>query len=480
MKISDSEKIESQVEKEWESLHVEYLKALMAQIPGAFHVEKKFLLYRLLRQHTFWIVRLRWLVPPFMILGVGLGLLLEFDFYWQGILGVAGMVLSYNGVFLLLRRWLLKPSKRKIRGFTYIQAALDYMAMFFLTHYTGGITSPLLVFFIFHIILTSILLKKGFAWVLATMASVGMSIMAFLEYFGLIPQNAVYFRGMELWSPPQSFIHTFIFIIFFTAGVFITAFLTTSIMEVLREKVINLSKSHEMIEAINELRDRFMMKVAHNLKEPLAATTSILEVLSREYMGKLNDRQKEYVNRIDVRLKTMISMINELLTLARTRTGTQTLKFEPVDLCELVQRVFRFYAERAKSKGLEYLLDVPGNIVLVEGDKDMLEEMVENLVSNAIKYTEIGIVDVKLNARSFSQAVLQVKDSGIGIPKKDLSLLFTDFFRAQNAKKMHAYGTGLGLALVKQCVEQHGGSIDVKSEEGEGSIFTVKLPIKSL
>ncbi|NIM12679.1 MAG: hypothetical protein GTO45_11240 [Candidatus Aminicenantes bacterium] len=470
---------ETRDEQEWESLHVEYLKALMARIPGAFHVEKKFLLYRLLWQHTFWFVRLRWLVPPFMVLGVGIGLVLKIEFNWRGILGVAAMVLGYNGVFLLFRRWLINSSKKQIRGFTSIQAAFDYVAMFFLTHYTGGISSPLLMFFIFHIILSSILLKKGFAWVLAAMAAVGMSMMAFLEYFALIPRNGVYFRGMAFWPPPHSLTHTLILIIFFTAGVFITAFLTTSIMEVLKEKVVNLSRSHEMIEAINQLRDRLMAKVAHNLKEPLTATTSILAVLSREYMGELNDQQKDYVSRIDVRLKAMISMISELLTLTRTRTGTHTLKREPVDLSQMVLRVYRFYSERARAKGLELLLDVPDSPVIVEGDSDILEEMVENLVSNAIRYTETGNVVLRLSTHSLSQAVIQVKDSGIGIPKKDLPLLFVDFFRAQNAKKMHADGTGLGLALVKQTVEHHGGSIDVRSEEGEGSVFTVKLPLKN-
>jgi signal transduction histidine kinase len=477
--MENNEDKKTRDENEWGAFHVEYLKALMAQIPGAFHVEKKFLLYRLLQQRTYWFVRLRWLVPPLMVLGVGVGLLLKFNFYWQGILGVAGAVLVYNLVFFLLRHWIMKTSKKKLRGFTTIQAGFDYVAMFFLTHYTGGISSPLLIFFIFHIILSSILLKKGFAWILATMAAMGMSMVAFLEYFGLIAQRGGYFRGMELWSAPRSFNHTLIFVLFFIAGVYITAFLTTSVMEVLKEKVINLSRSHEVIEAINELRDRFTMKVAHNLKEPLAATISILNVLSREYTGGLNDKQKDYVSRIDVRLRTMISMINELLTLAQTRSGTKTPKREPIDLCRLVLKVHQFYSERAKAQGLEFPLDIPDAPVMVEGDKDMLEEMIENLVSNAIRYTEIGIVDVKLNARSLKEAIIQVKDSGIGIPKKNLELLFTDFFRADNAKKMQPYGTGLGLALVKQTVEQHGGSIDVRSEEGEGSIFTVNLPLKS-
>ncbi|HLP62106.1 MAG TPA: HAMP domain-containing sensor histidine kinase, partial [Candidatus Deferrimicrobium sp.] len=310
-------------------------------------------------------------------------------------------------------------------------------------------------------------------------AVIGMSVIALLEYSKIIPWHGIYYRGEAYGLLPNAPLHIGISILFFAAGVYITAFLSTSIMEVLKERVIDLSKSHEEIEALNQLKDRFILRVTHNLKAPLATTIDMLDILNREYMGELNSKQKEYIERIDGRLKTMISMLQDLLALARSREETRKSQKELVDLLDIHQRICRVYADKARSKGLDFQLDFPQDPVLIDGDKDMLEQMVENLVSNAVKYTEKGNVEIKLSYRSDGWIVIQVKDSGIGIPKDDMGYLFSDFFRAKNAKKIQAFGTGLGLALIKQAAEQHKGNVEIHSKEGEGTVFTVKLPSKA-
>ncbi len=448
--------------------------------PEYGQVEKKLLLFHLLQQHTWWLIRIRWFVPPCMVLVVAAARGVGFEFYWQGVLRVAAMILVYNTIFFLLYRWIMKRTKKNLRTFTSFQEGLDYLAMYFLIHYTGGISSPVVLFFIFPIILAAILLKRQAAWGFANLAVIGMSAIALLEYFEVIPWHGIYFRGAAYGLLPHAPMHIGILILFFAAAVYITAFLSASIMEVLKKQVIDLSRSHEEMEALTQFRDRFMLRVAHNLKAPLAATSYMLDIMRRQYIGELGDKQKEYIERIDGRLKTMISMIQDLLTLAYSREETMKQQSEPVDLREIHQHICHVYEDKARQKGLDFLVDLPQDPLIIQGDKDMLEQMVENLVSNAVKYTEKGSVDIKLRYRTDGWGIIQVKDSGIGIPKEDMDRLFSDFFRASNAKKVQNFGTGLGLALVKQTVEQHKGIVEVHSVEGEGTIFTVKLPLKSL
>ncbi len=439
-------------------------------------VEKKHLLYNLLKQRTLWLIRLRWFVPPGLLAAIWVAHWIGFDFYRQGVLNVAIFIFVYNSILHLIYLWLIKDPRRNVPLFTSFQGGLDYLALFLLIHYTGGISSPVVMFFIFPVLLASILLKRRATWVFANLAVIGMCGIALLEFFSVIPSYGIFLMGERYGLEPGASMHIGILILFLAAAVYITAFLSSSIMEVLKQRVIDLSISHEEMETLNQLRDRFMLQVAHNLKEPLSATVDMLDVLNREYVGTLNEKQRDYVERIDGRLKTMISMIRDLLILARTREETRKLRLETVDLKEIVTRIGKLYSEKAQRKGIDFHLEMEDHQILTEGDKDMLEQMVENLLSNAIKYTEKGSVEVKLVARSDGWVIFQVKDSGIGIPPEDIQNLFTDFFRARNARKLQALGTGLGLSLIKQTAEQHKGTVEVHSEEGRGSLFTVRLP----
>ncbi|HLP47884.1 MAG TPA: histidine kinase dimerization/phospho-acceptor domain-containing protein, partial [Candidatus Kapabacteria bacterium] len=286
-------------------------------------VEKKLLLFNLLRQRTLWIIHIRWFVPPCMVIGVGVALAAGFELYWQGVLKIAAFVLIYNTLFFVIYRWIIKEKKKTLRTFTSLLEGFDYLAMYFLIHYTGGISSPIVLFYIFPIILAAILLKREAAWGFANMAVIGMSVIALLEFYKVIPWHGIYYRGEAYGLLPNDPMHIGVSILFFAAGVYITAFLSTSIMEVLKEQVIDLSKSHEEIETLNQLKDRFILRVTHNLKAPLATTIDMLDILNREYMGELNSKQKEYIERIDGRLKTMISMLQDLLALARSREETR-------------------------------------------------------------------------------------------------------------------------------------------------------------
>jgi two-component system sensor histidine kinase VicK len=173
----------------------------------------------------------------------------------------------------------------------------------------------------------------------------------------------------------------------------------------------------------------------------------------------------------------MLSMINELLVLARSREQRRKVEYKPVDMNLLAGRIRRTFQDEARQKRLAFEMQVPETMPDVQGDGDMIEQALENLVSNAVKYTPAGgKVRVEFSAAADGSVKIQISDTGIGIPAASKAQLFSEFFRAENARAMDEHGTGLGLALVKEVVDQHGGRIIVESEEGLGTLFVVHFP----
>jgi signal transduction histidine kinase len=237
------------------------------------------------------------------------------------------------------------------------------------------------------------------------------------------------------------------------------------------------ARAYEAVEKLVQEKAWFMMRVTHNLRAPLVGMLGILEVVGGGYLGELNDNQREYLRRLDRRARTMLSMINELMTLAKSREEKTAGVEESVKPALIARRIRRTFQETAAEKMINLKVIASEDLPSIKGRLEMVEQILENLVSNAIKYTPSnGSVDVKFY-RNVNQICIEVKDTGIGIRKNDREKLFTEFFRAANAKAVEKNGTGLGLAIVKELVNNIGGWILVESEEGLGSIFVIYLPI---
>ena len=236
------------------------------------------------------------------------------------------------------------------------------------------------------------------------------------------------------------------------------------------------ARAYEAVTAMSGERTWFMMKVAHNLRAPLAGMLSILEVVRDGYLGPINDDQSEYLRRLDRRARTMLALVNELMALSRNRQRRE-VESGVTELAALARRVQRTFQDKAAEKRIGFQVSLSTDLPDVRGRLETVEQMLENLVSNAIKYTPAdGSVEVRF-ARANGTVRIEVSDTGIGIPAEDRPKLFTEFFRAENAKAMEEVGTGLGLAIVKDIVDQLGGRIFMESEAGVGTIFVVHLPI---
>lgn len=240
---------------------------------------------------------------------------------------------------------------------------------------------------------------------------------------------------------------------------------------------IENAQAYRLLQELDENKSQFIRMVTHELRSPVQVALSLLNVLERGSIGPLNEKQTELVARGRRRVEFLQSLIDDLLELAAGKTGVlATSERHLVSLNGVCQEIKAIFEARALEKGLVLRLECPDEEFRVWGDRKELERILNNLVGNAIKYTLQGEVCLQLQrANGFVQ--IRVRDTGIGIPQEAQPFLFQEFFRAKNARQLEETGTGLGLSIVKHLVQRYGGTIQVSSVEGQGTTFTVLLPL---
>jgi signal transduction histidine kinase len=221
----------------------------------------------------------------------------------------------------------------------------------------------------------------------------------------------------------------------------------------------------------------FMMKVSHQLRSPLNAVYTMLKPMSGEYLGPLSAAQKDTLDKCLKRIKNLGELINDLLKLGEKKSEVAAPVWYPVDLVKIMRHMQDFYQSQALQKRIDFHVQVADDLPKVRANEKLIDELFTNLISNAIKYTPAnGRVEVSLSKAPNDRVCLEVSDTGIGISEKDLSGLFAEFFRADNAKAFAEEGTGLGLSIVKEILDCMGGTIHVESKLGQGSRFSCLLP----
>ena len=221
----------------------------------------------------------------------------------------------------------------------------------------------------------------------------------------------------------------------------------------------------------------FLQKAAHQLRSPFGAIYSLMKVLRKGYLGPVSEQQQDAILRCEKRLEMLGAMVNDLLKLGIKRQHADRAIIHPVDGAKILRALEELYESSASEKGVTVDFVIEESIPELMADEKLLDELFGNLISNAMKYTPSGgKVRVALAREREHLVRFEVSDTGIGIPEEDIPRLFTEFFRAENAKALSEEGTGLGLAIVKEILDFLGGSISVKSKVGEGTTLTCLLP----
>jgi signal transduction histidine kinase len=202
-----------------------------------------------------------------------------------------------------------------------------------------------------------------------------------------------------------------------------------------------------------------------------------MKVLRKGYLGPVSEQQQDAILRCEKRLEMLGAMVNDLLKLGIKRQRADRAIIQAVDGVKILRALGDLYESSASEKGVTVDFVIEESVPELMADEKLLDELFGNLISNAIKYTPPGgKVRVALAGEREHLVRFEVSDTGIGIPEEDIPRLFTEFFRAENAKALSEEGTGLGLAIVKEILDFLGGSISVKSKVGEGTTLTCLLP----
>jgi PAS domain S-box-containing protein len=238
-----------------------------------------------------------------------------------------------------------------------------------------------------------------------------------------------------------------------------------------------LETRNREIEQANRLKSEFLANMSHELRTPLHTVIGFSELLSEEAKGPLNNDQKRFVGHIHKDAHHLLELINDLLDLSKIEAGKLQLRFETLDLCDVVDDALSSIRPQGAAKSIGIETRLPGSMT-VEGDRLRLRQILINLLSNAVKFTpEGGHVSVE-GAPVGELAQVSVTDTGIGIPQNEQEFVFDKFHQADSNASGRHEGTGLGLTITRQLVQEHGGHIWLRSEPGKGSCFTFTIPLK--
>jgi signal transduction histidine kinase len=407
------------------------------------------------------------------------------------------VIASIIGLYNLLFRWYTERMEAAeapdliphVRRYVWVQSATDLVATTAIIHFAGGVENPLFLYYVFHVTLASIILPYRSAYLLATLAVGLFTSLVGLEYLQIIPH--VHLQGLV---PPDLYLQTpyVVAILFgFATTLYISTYLTTAVAGELRKRqreaaalhdrllleAEELQQANEELVRLDRLKTYFLAMASHDLKTPLAAVQSYLQVLLGGFVGDLEDEHRRMLERCSLRIRELFDLINRFLDLAQIEKGKVVEEMDVVSLQELLSSCAEEVRVLAADKSQELTTDIPTDLATVYGSPSHLKQVVTNLLSNGVKYTPDGGT-IALCARDRDDQIeIEVCDNGIGIDPDDLPHLFEQFYRGKGGDAAH--GAGLGLSIVKRIVEAHQGQIWVESPYADGkpgSRFTFTLP----
>jgi len=346
-----------------------------------------------------------------------------------------------------------------------------------LLYFAGGALNPFSFFYIFHIIIASILLKRADSYFQAGWALFLYSVLVFLSASKRVPHYPLFpdFNSEDFFRPDQ----IFLLLGAFAITMFVSTFLSSSIMERLRQREEELAQACEEVSRREKIKSEFARTVAHELRSPMSAIMNFIHAVRLSEKDRLSEKSLEFLERALQRGQGLIDLIRDLLELSRLEVAEppKPEELEDIDLIAELELILSVEKTSADARGVVVYFNHPPVLPRIRYSRAAIQQIFSNLISNAFRYTPAGgVVRIELS-REDGRIKAQVSDTGIGIPKEALGRIFSEFYRAPNAKQFSPIGTGLGLSITKTLIDRYGGEIYVDSEEGKGTTFTIYFEI---
>jgi signal transduction histidine kinase len=406
-----------------------------------------------------WLVRLRWvavagIVAVALVSGPWLGLLKA----WVPVLVIAGVLAAANVAFHRFRD--VQPGRAAL-----LQIGVDLLALTFLLHYSGSVENPFLVYYVFHVIIGSILLTRAQSYLVAAGAAAMVVLMAVGEGSGACPHHSI--GIVNNWSQPTYLLAVTGVLV---STLFIAAFLATTIMQGLREKEGELGRLHDQLAQTEKLAaiGQLATGVAHELNTPLASIAAYAEEMSDLVSGNgVGEKMRGYADTIRKQTERCKGITQGLLNFARP----STLKVYRVDVNYVVAEALEYVQFKRKIEDVRIESKLAADLPAVLADPTHLLQVMLSVLVNALDAVgPDGRIEVE--TRREKGVTILVRDDGCGIPAENLGRIFEPFFTTKEVGK----GTGLGLSIGRDLLKRYSGEIGVESAAGKGTTVTITLP----
>ncbi len=426
---------------------------------------------------AYWLIRIRWYAVAGIVVAYSTAKfvlqinLLELPVFLIVLFLIILNVLSFS-ILKYLQNAHIRRSLKIVNGLINFQISTDFIVLTLLLHYYGGVENPFIIYYIFHMIIGSIILTTKESLLQTSFALFLVGCMTFLEYQGTLQHY-----------PLHGFIISNMFnnltYILCTGFIFIT---TSYLVVYLTRTIVTESRRHETaylqanikLRQKDKIKSEYVLRITHDIKGHITAIQSCITVLNKKITGPLNPQQEDFVNRANNRIKILNNFISDLLSITHRKLQQKSDK-KYFNLVDSLDEVISLAEPGAQEKLIRITAHIEPTIKDLYGNQSAIEEVLMNLIMNAVKYSLPG-KGVAINLKDRPDGILvEVIDHGMGIPEGELPLVFNEFYRASNVRTEIKDGTGLGLAISKQIVENHGGKIWVNSTVNLGTTFYLLL-----
>lgn len=433
-------------------------------------------------ERAYWLIKLRWIAVAGVVLTTFLAHLVLPSLRDFALYGIAILLALYNATVLFLLNRLTRSLKKTpipvVKKLINIQISADLLILTVLLHFSGGIENPFVFFFIFHMVIASILLSVRESYLQATFAVVLFGLLILLEYLQLECFSHHCLTGFVAHCLRKDGYYIFGTYFVFVITLYLVVYMASHIARRLRQAEQAHRQANILLQEKDHIKDEYVLRVTHDIKGHLATIQSCLGVIVKRLIGPLDDQQADFINRAHSRTVKLSKFVRTLLKLTQMRLSNE-LEMGVFSLEDAVNNVVAAVKSKADDKQITLSCNIESSGDKIFGNQFSIEEVITNLVLNAIKYTPAKGT-VELNLRDYEDCMLvEISDTGIGIPQEEQSKIFREFYRATNAREIERDGTGLGLSIVKHILERHGGKIQVESKEGCGTMFKLTLPKKA-